>query len=83
MNEVVKEDEENADEYANVCQDDEDLIVTGYNGEDTRIDKWTEAGFPDELIANILRSKYNRPRKIQSAAIALIRDGYGNDLFFD
>uniref|UniRef100_A0AC34QC50 RNA helicase n=1 Tax=Panagrolaimus sp. JU765 TaxID=591449 RepID=A0AC34QC50_9BILA len=76
VDEILKDDEENAAVYANVCQDDEDLVVQGVDGPPSHLDKWEEAGFPEELLLNIKKAKYCTPRKIQSAAIGLISDGY-------
>jgi superfamily II DNA/RNA helicase len=36
---------------------------------------WTDAGFEEQIVKNIERSAYLRPRKIQSLTIPLIMDG--------
>lgn len=84
VEEIFEDDERCAEAYANVCQDDEDVKLFHQNGTEeqnmTTIEKWDEVPFPDELMANILKTKYTKPRKIQGASIALVMDGHG--IFF-
>lgn len=74
---LFSEDQEAAKEYADVVDHDEEVSIENFTGPVVRLQKWEEAEFEPQLLINIKdRSKYNRPRKIQSATIPLVLDRF-------
>jgi superfamily II DNA/RNA helicase len=74
--EIYDEDVKHADEYANIIDEDDDVEIVGDFEDLQLLDTWKAAEFVDKLYENVKRAKYVRPRKIQSAAMPFILDGY-------
>ncbi|CAD5234929.1 unnamed protein product [Bursaphelenchus xylophilus] len=57
---------------------EEDGVVTRKGGPevDTIIENWTDAGFDNQLVRNIERARYAKPRNFQKHAIPIIMQGY-------
>uniref|UniRef100_A0AC34GY29 RNA helicase n=1 Tax=Panagrolaimus sp. ES5 TaxID=591445 RepID=A0AC34GY29_9BILA len=78
VNTIFGEDEQHAEEYASIIDEDDEIEIIGISSEltVTVIDKWSDALFEEKLNENIARAKYVRPRKIQRSAIPIIMDQY-------
>jgi superfamily II DNA/RNA helicase len=74
--EIYDEDVKHADEYANIIDEDDDVEIVGDFEDFQLLDTWKAAEFVDKLYENVKRAKYVRPRKIQSAAMPFILDGF-------
>uniref|UniRef100_A0AC34GNF5 ATP-dependent RNA helicase n=1 Tax=Panagrolaimus sp. ES5 TaxID=591445 RepID=A0AC34GNF5_9BILA len=77
VEELFAEDEKVAKHYPALIYLDDDIDYDGFLGEVTRIKTWEEAEFHPQIIKNLQEhSKYIHPRKIQSAALPFIFDGF-------
>uniref|UniRef100_A0A7E4VWL4 RNA helicase n=1 Tax=Panagrellus redivivus TaxID=6233 RepID=A0A7E4VWL4_PANRE len=76
VEELFKEDQEAAEKYAAVFDDDERVEIDG-NVTLARVSKWDELDFDPALVENIVNQcKYIRPREIQATTIPLVLDGF-------
>jgi superfamily II DNA/RNA helicase len=77
VDELFSEDQQAEKEYADIVDNDEEVVIENFSGSTVRIQKWEEAEFEPQLLTNVKeRSKYIRPRKIQGATIPFILDGF-------
>uniref|UniRef100_A0A914YLL9 RNA helicase n=1 Tax=Panagrolaimus superbus TaxID=310955 RepID=A0A914YLL9_9BILA len=77
VQELFAEDEKVAKHYPALVYLDDDIDYDNFRGEVTRVKIWEDAEFHPQIIENLKeRSKYIRPRKIQSAAFPFIFDGF-------
>ncbi|KAH7718563.1 DEAD box protein/DEAH protein box helicase [Aphelenchoides avenae] len=75
VEEIFDEDKAVANDYMTCADDDHEIVVIG-QGEDNvqKIDTWAEAQFEPELMENISRSQYLKPRPIQQHTIPVVMD---------
>nr|CAD2141651.1 unnamed protein product [Meloidogyne enterolobii] len=76
IEDIRAEDIKAAEQYKNICEEDEECVVTGLESATQVLDDWGEANFEPKLKENIEKAQYIRLRKIQSLAIPLIMDGH-------
>ena len=89
IEDIRAEDIKAAEQYKNICEEDEECVVTGLESATQVLEfvltfftfkfflysDWGEANFEPKLKENIEKAQYIRLRKIQSLAIPLIMDG--------
>ncbi|KAL7075495.1 hypothetical protein ACQ4LE_005360 [Meloidogyne hapla] len=76
LEDIRAEDIKASEQYKNICEEDEECVVTGLESATQILDNWDEANFEPKLKENIEKAQYIRLRKIQSLAIPLIMDGH-------
>ncbi|KAE9555129.1 hypothetical protein FO519_001624 [Halicephalobus sp. NKZ332] len=73
---LFAEDQVVSEKYANVIDEDEEVVVEDFTGEVMTLGRWEEAEFEPELVANLRKCNYIRPRKIQTTVIPFIIDSF-------
>uniref|UniRef100_A0A914YSE0 RNA helicase n=1 Tax=Panagrolaimus superbus TaxID=310955 RepID=A0A914YSE0_9BILA len=77
VDDLFSEDQRAANDYADVVEHDDDVVIENFDGPVVRMQKWEEVELEPQLLTNIKeRSKYGRPRKIQGATIPFILDKF-------
>ncbi|KAI1693206.1 DEAD/DEAH box helicase domain-containing protein [Ditylenchus destructor] len=78
IEDLIKEDEEQSQQYSIVADEDEDVAIMGEGVQHiSKLDTWEDAHFEDVLLNNIVgAAKCIRPRKIQSMTIPLVLEGF-------
>uniref|UniRef100_A0AC35FHQ5 RNA helicase n=1 Tax=Panagrolaimus sp. PS1159 TaxID=55785 RepID=A0AC35FHQ5_9BILA len=77
VEELFDDDEKASAHYAGIKNYDDDIEYDDFRGTVSRIETWEDAELHPQILKNLKEhSKYVRPRKIQSAAMPFIFDGF-------